>query len=107
MRRIGIIVWALWQEKRWIRSYLKEEVALGTITLRQYERASSGRARLRHCANILVNRGLADYRRAIRFYHHCSELAYKKHHYALLQEPKSEELTRRLRKKLTQLSRQV
>lgn len=104
---IVIIVWALWQEKQWIRSYLKEEVARGTITLRQYERASSGRARLRHCAHILVNRGPGDYRRAVRFYHHCSELAYKKHHYALLQEPESEERTRRLRKKLAQLSRQV
>lgn len=102
-----IIVWALWQEKRWIRSYLKEEVARGTITLRQYQRASSGRARLRHCVDILINRGLRDYRRAVRFYHHCSELAYKKHHYTLLQEPKSEELTRQLRNKLTHLSRQI
>lgn len=104
---IVIIVWALWQEKQWIRSYLKEEVARGTITLRQYERASSGRARLTHCAAILLNQGLRDYRRAVSFYHHCSELAYKKHHFALLQEPKSEELTRQLRIKLTRLSRQL
>ena len=102
-----IILWALWQEKRWIRSYLKEEVAWGTITLRQYQRASSGRARLRHCVSILINRGPRDYRRAVRFYHHCSELAYKKHHYALLQEPESEERTRQLRKKLAHLSRQI
>ena len=104
---IVIIIWALWQEKRWIRSYLKEEVARGTITLRQYERASSGRARLAHCAAILVKRGMRDYRLAVRFYHHCSELAYKKHHYNLLHEPQSERLTRQLRKRLAQMSRQL
>ena len=104
---VAIIIWALWQEKKWIRTYLKEEVALGTMTLRQYERACSGRARLSHRLNLLVERGPRAYLTATRFYRHCSELAYKKHHFTLLQDQQSDELTQQLRLKLSELSSEV
>ncbi|MDX1664462.1 MAG: PrsW family intramembrane metalloprotease [Candidatus Promineifilaceae bacterium] len=102
-----IIVWALIQEKRWIRSYLKEEVDRGTITVGQYERVASSRARHVHCVSLLFTRGPRTYRQAVTFYRQCSELAYKKHHFALLQEPQSAELTEKLRLKLRELSQQV
>lgn len=102
-----IIVWALWQERQWIRAYLKEEVALGTMTLRQYETACSGRARMRHRLTLLVQRGPRGYLLASRFYRHCSELAYKKHHFSLLQEEKSQKLTQELRATLVELGREL
>ena len=104
---VVIIVWAVWQEKRWIRTYLKEEVSRGTITLSQYERAHSGRARLSHRLQVLFQRGPRAYVTTTRFYRHCSELAYKKHHFTILQEKESEELTRQLRLTLRKLSRET
>lgn len=103
----AIVIWALWQEKQWLRTYLKEEVALGTLTVGQYERACSGRARLAHRFNLLVERGPRAYLRATRFYHQCSELAYKKHHFALLADEESDELTRQLRLTLRELGRKT
>ncbi|MDT8306310.1 MAG: PrsW family intramembrane metalloprotease [Anaerolineae bacterium] len=104
---LAIIVWALWQEKQWIRHYLAEEVERGTLSQWQYETASSGRARFRYCLTVLFDRGPAAYRDALRFYRHCSELAYKKHHFELLQEAGAEELTGELRTILVELSRRV
>ncbi len=102
-----IIIWALVQEKRWIRDYLAEEVAWGTLTLSQYEQAQSGRKRTLHHWNTLLNHGFRPYLRLRHFYHLCSELAYKKHHYALLQEQRSQDLTQSLRSHITDLSRQI
>lgn len=104
---VAIIVWALWQEKKWIRTYLKEEVALGTMTVSQYERACSGRARFSHRLSLLFERGPSAYVTATRFYHHCSELAYKKHHFALLEDEQSDQRTRELRLTLRELSREA
>jgi protease PrsW len=103
----AIVVWAVWQEKQWIRSYLAEEVERGTLSQWQYETASSGRARFRYCMNALFDRGIGPYRDAHRFYRHCSELAYKKHHYELLREQRAEEMTAELRSLLAELSRRV
>ncbi len=102
-----IVIWALWQEKQWIRRYLADEVERGTLSRWQYETASSGRARFLYCYQILRDRGLGDYRAATRFYRQCSELAYKKHHYELLQEPHAEEMTDELRSILAELSRRI
>jgi RsiW-degrading membrane proteinase PrsW (M82 family) len=101
----GIILWALLQERRWIRAYLAEEVALGTLSRDQYLVACSGRSRLRHRIALFRSGGLNAYLRATRFYRQCSELAYKKHHYSLLQEPESERLTKELRSSVAGLSR--
>ena len=42
-----IILWALLQERQWLKQYLAEEVAIGALTIRQYEIACSGRKRIR------------------------------------------------------------
>lgn len=102
-----IIAWALLQERRWIRDYLRDEVAHGTLTPEQYHIACSTRRRFAHRLQILATHGLRAYLLVTRFYRLCSELAYKKHHYVLLQEPKSEELTRELRDSLHTLSRSL
>lgn len=99
-----IIAWALLQERRWIEEYLSDEIDRGTLTAEQYHIACSTRRRLAHRLQILTTRGLRAYLRATRFYRLCSELAYKKHHYVLLQDPRSEELTRELRDHLHTLS---
>ncbi|HSM54789.1 MAG TPA: PrsW family intramembrane metalloprotease [Candidatus Sulfomarinibacteraceae bacterium] len=102
-----IIIWALLQERQWIHTYLKDEVALGTLTVSQYEIACSGRARLAHRLELLRTQGPRAYLAATRFYRKCSELAYKKHHYELLEEPHVMGMTQELREKLNRLSHQL
>lgn len=103
----AIVVGALWQEKQWIRRYLADEVERGTLSQWQYETALSGRARARYSLTVLFDQGFGAYREARRFYRHCSELAYKKHHFQLLQEAPAEEMTGELRRILSDLSRRV
>lgn len=102
-----IVVWSLTQEKRWISQYLAEEVGWGTLTARQYERAQSSWLRSRHRFNALVDFGPGRFMKTRRFYHLCSELAYKKRHFAQLQDHKSDQLTHDLRRQLADLSRQI
>jgi protease PrsW len=92
-----IIVWALWQERRWLRHYLAEEVALGNVTSLQYITACSGRARVQRHLGLLLDYGPTAYWRDVRHYHRLSELAYKKHHYALFGDAQSQALIERLR----------
>jgi protease PrsW len=101
---VVIIVWALLQEKRWLRHYLAEEVERGTLTAEQYQIAGSGIKRSFHRLNLLFSHGLRAYFTAGRFYQLCSRLAYKKHHYYLLREEESHILTERLRQEVAQLS---
>jgi RsiW-degrading membrane proteinase PrsW (M82 family) len=103
----GIVLWALLQERRWIQAYLAEEVTLGTLSREQYLIACSGRSRLRRRLALLRSGGLRAYLRAARFYRLCSELAYKKHHFHLLQEAESERLTAELRLSVARLSREL
>ena len=102
-----IIAWALLQERRWIRVYLKEEIDHGTLSAAQYATACSTRRRLAHRLELLFRRGPAAYLVATRFYHQCSELAYKKHHYVLWQEQPTEQRTLELRDNLRFLSREL
>jgi RsiW-degrading membrane proteinase PrsW (M82 family) len=73
----SLVIWAIFRERRWMRSYLREEVALGTIRADQYHTASSIRAQIAARA-----RGRA----ARLFYAACAELAQKKHQLATLGE---------------------
>jgi hypothetical protein len=98
-----IILWALLQERRWMRKYLAEEVEQGLITPVQYQNAASGFRRIGAYADLLFHRGPTAYLNAIRFYHRCSELAYKKHITDRLHERKSEELTNSLRQEIRRL----
>lgn len=104
---VAIIIWSLVQEKRWIKRYLVEEVAIGTLSEAQLYVALSERERTLHRWNTFFSRGLGPYLRVRRFYHVCSELAYKKHHYRTMGEERSLELTKLLRARLTLLSRQI
>lgn len=74
---LGVIIWAIRREQRWMREQLREEVALGIISEEQYRTACSimdrGRARLRSSA-------------ARRFYAACANLAQKKQQLATLGE---------------------
>jgi len=78
-----IMLWALLQERAWIKQYLAEEVIIGTLTTRQYETACSGRKRIRQRWHALSVGGFSAYRHTLRHHNHLSELAYKKHHFAL------------------------
>lgn len=102
-----IIVWALVQEKNWIKAYLTEEVGLGVLTLRQYETACSGRKRNSHRFHLLTSRGYRTYLAASRFYYKCSELAYKKHHFALFQDEQNSQRITALRQEIMQLSQAI
>jgi RsiW-degrading membrane proteinase PrsW (M82 family) len=79
---LAIIVLALYQERRWLRHYLADEVALGTLTAEEYHLVGSAARRNRHKLGLLFNEGLDSYRRSGRRFHTCSELAYRKRHQA-------------------------
>jgi RsiW-degrading membrane proteinase PrsW (M82 family) len=99
-----IIVGALVQERRWIKEYLVEEVGNHTLTLNQYNVACSSRKRFQHHLDQLATHGLSAYRQSVRFYYKCSELAYKKHHFALFQDEKNATLIERVRGEIADLN---
>lgn len=99
-----IIIWALVQERRWIRVYLADEVARGTLSPAQYEIASSTRKRIGYQMGALLSHGVGGYLNASRFYYRCSELAYKKHHFATLGNPRAGGLVEETRAQVAQMS---
>ena len=99
---IGIIIWALVQEQRWLAQYLREEVGLGALTLSQYQTACSSRNRLSHNIGLLFSRGPRAYKQSVRFYHRCSKLAYYKHHQTLFHDAKSATMIENLRREIAQ-----
>ncbi|MCP4357449.1 MAG: PrsW family intramembrane metalloprotease [Chloroflexi bacterium] len=102
-----IILWALIQERSWIKQYLAEEIQVGTMTPRQYEVAYSGHRRMLFSLEMLFTRGFKTNRHSARFFHRCSELAYKKHHYTLFRDEKSARSILRLRHEIHQLSQKL
>ncbi|WP_420643932.1 PrsW family intramembrane metalloprotease [Candidatus Leptofilum sp.] len=103
----GIIVWAILQERRWLRQYLGEEVALGVLTTNQFNTASSGRKRVSYLFNTLISRGFRANRQAAHFFLQCSHLAYTKHHWKLFQDAKSAQEIAELRQEIAQLAPQL
>lgn len=101
-----IIVWAVLQERQWLRHYLAEEVNLGHLTINQYDIVCSGRRRFRQQWRILLSNGPTAYWRVVRTHQNLSELAYKKHHYSRFQDQKSQQLIHSLRAKI-QASSQI
>ena len=101
---LGIIVWAVLQERRWLRQYLAEEVALGTLTVSQFTTASSGRKRVAFLFNALLSHGWRANRHAANFFLQCSHLAYTKHHWKLFQDEPSAQKILTLRQELTTLA---
>ena len=104
---LGIILWAVLQERRWLRTYLAEEIAIGTLTLNQYTAASSGRKRFAFLFNTLLDQGFSANRRAARFFLQCSHLAYTKHHLKLFQDDKSALEIAALRQEIYTLGNQL
>ena len=104
---LGIILWAVLQERRWLRQYLGEEVALGTLTLKQFTTAISGRKRFSYLFNTLLDRGFRANRQAAHFFLQCSHLAYTKHHWKLFQDEKSAREIHALRQEIYALGNQI
>jgi RsiW-degrading membrane proteinase PrsW (M82 family)/pterin-4a-carbinolamine dehydratase len=102
-----IIVWALWQEGRWIEEYLVEETALGVLTTRQHQTATSVWGRLGKDFELLLSGGFKSYRTGVKFYDRCAELAYKKHHHALFAHARDLNRIEELRQEIAGLSHEV
>ncbi len=95
-----IIVWALLQERQWLRQYLAEEVTLGHLANTHYLTVCSGRRRIRAQLTCFLDDGPVAYWRLVRYHQNLSELAYKKRHYALFQDDSSWKLIEVLRQKI-------
>ena len=104
---LGIITWALLEERRWLRKYLAEEIALGTFTLSQYTTASSSRKRAVYLLRTLLGKGFRANRRAANFFLQCSHLAYSKHHWKLFQDENSAAEIVALRQEITTLANEL
>lgn len=104
---LGIMVWALVQEGRWLKQYLAEEVHLGTLTPLQYQVACSARQRFGFVYGRFFSRGFRAGRAASHFFYECSHLAYKKHHFTLFNDARTARLVQQSREKVARLSRQL
>ncbi len=106
MVTLAIIIWAVWQEGRWIEHYLQEEVRAGALTITQYQRACTAWGRIGDDLSLLFSRGLGSYWRSIQFYEKCAELAYKKRHFELFRHQEDLERINLLRQEVAVMSRQ-
>jgi RsiW-degrading membrane proteinase PrsW (M82 family) len=101
---VGIVVWALAQEQRWLKEYLTEEVEMGILTRQQYRTACSSLHRAGHTLSLFFSHGPRAYRQSVRFYHRCSKLAYQKHHQTLFHDAQSATRISHLRQEIAQLA---
>jgi hypothetical protein len=97
----AIILLALYQERRWMREYLAEEVERGVLSADEYAIVPSALSRTRHRLGLLTSEGVTAYRRSGRRFQQCSELAYHMRHHAHFGDPRSLQLAERLRNELT------
>ena len=95
-----IVIWALLQERQWLRQYLAEEVNLGYLHSSHYLTVCSGRRRMRKQLDVLLSHGPAAYWRTVRYHQRLSELAYKKRHYSRFQDAQSQKLIETLREEI-------
>lgn len=104
---LAIMIWAVVQERRWIREFLAEEIEDGVLTDEQFEIAASGRKRTAHHIHHFSTSGMTAYRCSVSLYHRCSELAYKKHHLTLYHDEETALEIEELRLAIRQLSNQL
>lgn len=98
---LGMIVWFILRERRFMQVYLKEEVGRGVITAKQYRTAMSALSvSLARLGALTSGKFGATY----RFYQMCAELAHKKRQYDKLGEARAETTIARLRGDLERLS---
>ncbi len=100
---IGIILWAVWGEKKRIEKYMREELDMGVITAKQFSVASSAWRRSMAVFGALAGGKL---RNTQKFYHACAELAHKKYQFERLGEGRGQStaMIEKLRAELAQLS---
>jgi RsiW-degrading membrane proteinase PrsW (M82 family) len=77
----GIILWATFRERAYLRRYLAAEVQAGTITPAQLRTAASGWLRMFARLTALFN---GKFLKTARFYQVCGEYAHKRQQYASL-----------------------
>jgi RsiW-degrading membrane proteinase PrsW (M82 family) len=102
-----IIWWVLYQEGRWLRIHLADEVRAGLVTPEQYDAACTTMGRARYRFGALGSSGLGGYFEAGRFLHRLSKLAYQKHHQALFGDEKSRRAIERLRMEIVTLQERL
>ena len=95
-----LIALILYQERQWMKRYLADEVARGTLTADEYELVRSAAGRNRRRLGLLLREGPDAWRRSGRRYRECSELAYYKRHHAIFGDERSLAAAERLRASL-------
>ncbi len=98
---LGVMVWAILREKRWMKKYLLEEVEKNTITSRQYIVAVS---LWKQTAARMTAMPAGRFRATNRFYHLLGELAQKKEQRSEMGEESNAGTIDRLRSELIRLS---
>jgi protease PrsW len=99
------ILWALYREQQWLARYLREEVALGTISAEQYRTACSIIQQSIVRFGAFLN---GRFNVTSRFYQVCAELAFKKHQrHTLGEENGNSPLIDQLRAELARLAPQA
>lgn len=96
------IFWLIYREKTWLRQYLSDEVQWQTITPRQYQAvcAPFGQSKAR-----LLSLTKGNFRRTVRFFQLCGELAHKKRQLAVMGEEEGNSVTiEKLRGELAKIS---
>ncbi len=92
-----IIVWALMQERAWIKKYLAYEVAHETIGAHHYEVASSNLNRFMAPLQHLFSGNFSMFFKTRYYYDQCAKLAYAAHHAELYQDSEAVALETELR----------
>ncbi len=98
----GFILYLIYREKTWLAEYLREEIALSTITPAQYQAACAffGQSRAR-----LSALGCGCYKSTVLFYQLCGELTHKKRQLATYgEETGNSHSVQTLREELARLS---
>ena len=95
-------VWALRREAGYLKKHLYEEVALGNISLPQFQTAISSLRQSMAAVNALFSRKYAS---TVKFYQLCGELAHKKEQLLMVgEESGNTQIVETLRIELKQLS---
>ncbi len=101
----GVVLWAIFRERKFLVQYLLEESEHGIITAAQYRTACSAWAMSMARMNALFS---GQYRATNRFYHLCAELAHKKRQRSRLGEERGNTaIIQRTRAELQRLSPRV
>ena len=106
---LGVAILALislYNEGKWLKQYLAEEVGLGTLTAAQAETASSFFRFGADFGSLFISP--IRWWRLSDFHHKCAELAYKKHQMAKMgNEFGNRSEVEKLRRRVGELSRAV